>query len=444
MKTLVKMRSISVMLALLLCNFIAGAQNKTITGKVQDQNGAAIPGATVVIRGTHTGAAAGSNGDFTLSAATGNVLVASAINFDTATVTVGAETNLTITLRSQVATINEVVVTALGITRRRNTLPYAAQVVNNSEITKTRTDNFANALSGKVAGLYVKQNNNIGGSTNIVLRGYKSITGNNQALIVVDGIPVNNNNYNSSDQQQGFAGYDYGNAGADINPDDIESVNILKGAAATALYGSRAANGVIMITTRKGRRDLGVTFNLGGSTGRMDKSTWIKYQHQYGGGYYDPDYYTYSDAPPSPDSHFWYFDANGDGNPDLVQPTTEDASFGARFDPNLNVYQWDAFDPTSPTYLKATPWVAAAHDPTDFFENPYSINTSVFVQGGGDRANFKLGYTRNDDKGILPNSRVTKDLINLQADYKITDKLTATAITNLLKNKWCGKIWKWL
>ena len=434
------MKKTGIFLVLLLCYyFTANAQNKTITGRVQDENGAAIPNATILIRGTHTGTAAGLNGDFTISAGTGDVLIASAINFDTAQVTVGNETNLTITLHQQVATINEVVVTALGISRRRNTLPYAAQTVNSSEITKTRTDNFANALSGKVSGLYIKENNNIGGSTNIILRGYKSITGNNQALIVIDGIPVNNSNYNSSSQQQGFAGYDYGNAAADLNPDDIQSVDVLKGAAATALYGSRAANGVIMITTKKGKKGLGVTFNLGGSTGWMDKSTWIKYQHEYGSGYYDPDYYTYSDAPPSPDSHFWYFDANGDGNPDLVVPTTEDASFGAKFDPNLKVYQWDAFDPTSPNYLKATPWVAAQNDPTSFFENPHSYNASVFVQGGGDRTTFKLGYTRNEDKGILPNSKLTKDLINLQADFKITDKLTATAITNFSKINGLGR-----
>jgi len=433
------MRKILALLAILLFHIAAVAQNRTITGKIIDQNGAAIEGASVVIKGTHTGTAAAANGTFTISAKAGDVLTITAVNYAPQEITIGDESNLTITLQQQVATINEVVVTALGIQRRRNTLPYAAQVVTNSEVTKTRTDNFANALSGKVAGLYIKQNNNLGGSTNMVLRGYKSITGNNQALIVVDGIPVNNSNYNSSSQQQGFAGYDYGNAGADINPDDIQSINVLKGAAATALYGSRAANGVIMITTKKGKRGLGITVNLGGSTGSMDKSTWIKYQHEYGAGYYDPDYYTYSDAPPSPDSHFWYFDANGDGTDDLVVPTTEDASFGAKFDPNLSVYQWDAFDPSSPNYGKPTPWVAAKNDPTSFFQNPLSYNTSIFVQGGGDRATFKLGYTRNYDRGILPNSKLVKDLVNLQADYKIADKLTATGIVNFSKISGLGR-----
>src|SRR5690349_3815173 len=168
------MRKILALMAILLFNIAAIAQNRTITGKVTDQNGAAIEGASVVIKGTHTGTAAGANGSFTISAKTGDVLVISAVNYATQEITVGDESTLTVTLQQQVATINEVVVTALGIQRRRNTLPYAAQTVTNSEVTKTRTDNFANALSGKVAGLYIKQNNNLGGSTNMVLRGYKS------------------------------------------------------------------------------------------------------------------------------------------------------------------------------------------------------------------------------------------------------------------------------
>ncbi|MGN6166381.1 MAG: SusC/RagA family TonB-linked outer membrane protein [Flavisolibacter sp.] len=431
-------RVLSVLPVFLLFGLLAYAQNRTVTGRVTDAQGKAVPFASISLKGTTTGVAADENGNFSIQAPPNATLVFSAAGFTNSEVNIGTQTSVTATLTSQ-SNLSEVVVTALGIRRSRNTLPYAAQQVTSEEVTKTRTDNFANSLSGKVAGLQIKTNNNLGGSTNIILRGYKSITGNNQALIVVDGVPVNNSNSNSSSQLQGFAGYDYGNAGADINPDDIESVNVLKGAAASALYGSRAGNGVIVITTKKGRKGLGISVNLGGSTGWMDKSTWINYQHEYGSGYYDPDYYTYSDAPPSPDSHFLYFDANGDGVDDLVVPTTEDASFGAKFDPNLLVYQWDAFDPTSPNYGKATPWVAAAHDPTSFFQKPLSSSASIFVEGGGDRATFKLGYSRNYDRGILPNSKLTKNLVNLQADYKITDRLTATGSVNFSRVDGLGR-----
>jgi TonB-linked SusC/RagA family outer membrane protein len=432
------MRKILLMIGgLLLCLF-ANAQSSPVSGQVKDNLGNPIPYATIKIQNTNTAVAADSAGRFTIEAGTGVVLVISAAGFQDTNVTVGNSANIEVTMENPDA-LSEVVVTALGIRRNKNELPYAAQQVKGEELTKVRTTNFANALSGKVAGLQIKQNNTMGGSTNIILRGYKSITGENQALVVIDGVPANNANTNTANQQNGRGGFDYGNAAADINPDDVESVNVLKGAAATALYGSRAANGVILITTKKGRRGLGVTLNIGGGTGSMDKSTWVKYQHEYGGGYYDPDFYTYSDSPPSPNERFLYFDANGDGVKDLVIPTTEDASFGARFDPGLSVYQWSAFDPRLPSFQKATPYVAAANDPTSFFEDPMSSNISLFVDGGGERGTFKLGYTRSDDKGILPNSRISKDLINLQTSYNITSKLTVNATVNFSKVKGVGR-----
>src|SRR5690606_5309573 len=177
-------------------------------------------------------------------------------------------------------------------------------------------------------------------------------------------------------------GFDYGNAAADINPDDIETINVLKGAAATALYGSRAANGVIMITTKKAKKGLGVTVNAGLNVGSIDKSTYARYQNQYGAGYSAD----YSDPATSPNSLFWYyFDVDGDGTKDLVVRTTEDASYGAKFDPNLMVYHWDAFDPMSPNYKKPRPWVAAQHHPDDFYETAVSSNYNVAVSGGSDK-----------------------------------------------------------
>lgn len=433
------MRKILPLLTVLVVHALfALSQTRTINGQVQDSQGNPIPFATIRVQRTNTGVAADAHGNFTIQAQQGDVLVVSAAGFQTINVTVGTSASVIVKMEAGGA-LSEVVVTALGIRRERSELPYAAQQVQGEQITRVRPNNFATSLSGKVAGLQITNSNNLGGSSNIILRGFKSITGDNQALLVIDGVPVNNANVNTTRQRNGFEGFDYGNAGADINPDDIESVNVLKGAAATALYGSRAANGVILITTKKGRRGLGVTVNVGGSTGFMDKSTWPKFQKLYGGGYYDPDYYTYSDAPPSPNPYFLYFDANGDGQPDLVVPTTEDASFGGRFDPNLLVYHWNAFDPRLPTYMQPRPWVAAEHGPDDFFETPWSTNFSAFVDGGSDRGGFKLGYTRTDDKGILPNSYLTKDLINLQVSYDITPKLTAGATVNFSKIRGLGR-----
>ena len=280
-------------------------------------------------------------------------------------------------------------------------------------------------LSGKVSGVEIRTGNAMGASSNVVIRGSKSLAYSNQALFVVDGVPVDNSNTSSANTATGRGGYDYGNAAADINPDDVESITVLKGAAATALYGSRAANGVVMITTKKGRRGLGITVNTGVTVGKIDKSTYAKYQKEYGAGYATDGY-----GAPDPNGGFFYFDANGDGVKDLVVPTTEDASYGQKFDPNLMVYHWDAFDRTSPNYQKARPWIAASSDPVDFFETAISTNNSVMVDGGDDKANFKLGYTRNEEKGILPNSRLLKDLVNFGASYKITDRLTASSNIN--------------
>ncbi|HUM66732.1 MAG TPA: TonB-dependent receptor plug domain-containing protein [Chitinophagaceae bacterium] len=334
------MRKIASLCAvLMLCHVLAFAQTKTVTGQVRDNNGVPVPFANITIKGTNTGASADANGNFTIQVQEGQTLVVSSASFAEQEITVGPSSTITINLEPQGA-LQEVVVTALGVRRAKNTLPYAAQQVRGDEVTNVRQANVGAALSGKVSGLEIRQGNSIGGSTNIVIRGTKSLTNTNQALFVVDGVPIDNSVTNTANQTTGRGGYDYGNAAADINPDNIETINVLKGAAASALYGSRAANGVIMITTKKGRKGLGVTINSGLIFGTVDKETYAKYQKEYGAGYATSGY-----GAPDPNGGFFYFDANGDGIDDLVVPTSEDASYGQKFDPNLMVYHWDAFDP---------------------------------------------------------------------------------------------------
>jgi TonB-linked SusC/RagA family outer membrane protein len=414
-------KMLSLIAVLVLCTAIALGQNKTMTGQVKDTKGDPIPFATIKIKGTNSAVAADANGNFTISAPPNATFVISAVGFEETEAKASSSGNLLVSLNTLEA-MREVVITAQGVKRTRNQLAYAAQTIVGDEVSKTRSNNFISGLSGKVSGLEIRQSNGLGGSTNVTMRGVKSFVGNNQALFVVDGVPYNNDNTNSPDQLTGRGGYDYGNAAADLNPDDIESITALKGAAATALYGSRGSNGVILITTKKRSKGLGITVNSGISLGFIDKKTFTKYQKEYGGGY--GPYYE------DPTGFFFYRDINGDGVDDLVTPTSEDASFGGKFDPNLMVYQWDAFDPTSPNYNKATPWVAGANDPTTFFEKPFNNNQSIYIDGGSDKGTFKLGYTRTDDKGILPNSSIVKNLISLGATYSINEKLTAGASFN--------------
>lgn len=397
------------------------AQSRVVTGKVTaSEDGTALPGVSVSLKGTSRGVTTTADGSYKISIDNGAALQFSFVGYKPQTISVGSQSTINVVLVADAAELSEVVVTALGLTRTKNSLPYAAQQVKGDELTRVRTGNAFSALSGRVAGLQITQGNAIGGSTNVVIRGNKSLTGNNQALFVVDGVPVDNTNKNTANQQTGRGGYDYGNAAADINPDDIESMTVLKGAAATALYGSRASNGVIMITSKKAKKGLGLTVNAGLTVGTIDKSTFATYQNQYGAGYSDP----------YQKDGFLYFDANGDGTKDLVINTAEDASYGTKFNPALMVYQWDSFDPAGPNYLKAKPYTAALNTPAKFYETAISNNVNVQLDGATDQGTFKLGYTRNDERGTLPNSNVSKNIMNLAGSYNISKKVTASAAAN--------------
>lgn len=396
------------------------AQEKTITGTVTDTSGP-LPGVNVVVKGTTKGTQTGFDGGYSIKAKEGDVLVFSFLGMSEATRTIGSANSVNVVMQDETNKLTEVVVTAQGIKREKKSLGYATQQINASDLNGGAANgNVTNLLSGKAAGVEIRRNNNMGGSTNVVIRGNKSLTGNNQALWVIDGVPVDNTNSNNDGQKQGGSGYDYGNTASDINQEDIETINILKGAAATALYGSRAANGVVMVTTKKGKirsdKGLGVTFSSNLTVGSIDKETFAKYQNKYGAGY--GPYYA------DPSGYFDYFDVNGDSIDDLVVPTYEDASYGAAFDPNLMVYQWDAFTPYSSNYGKATPWKAAKNTPVDFFKRSITASNSVTIENATEKSNILMSYTNFDQTGILPNSQLKKNQLSAKFSQKITDKLT--------------------
>lgn len=389
---------------------------KTVTGTVTDADSDPLIGATVLVKGTSSGTVTDIDGSFSVNVPDGsNMLVVSYTGYNTMEVAI-TDGKMMITMTEGVA-LEEVVVTALGISRDKRSLGYSTQQVGGEELTRTKTGNFVNNLSGKVSGVQIKTNNNFGGSTNVVIRGNSSLTGNNQALFVIDGVPIDNGNRNSASQQRGSTGYDYGNAASDINPDDIESVNVLKGAAATALYGSRAANGVVIITTKKGKKGkgLGVSVSSSITSGTIDKTTFIEYQNEYGAGY--GPYYGST-------GYFEDIDIDGDGTLDLVVPTYDDASYGAKFE-GQNVYQWESFVPESPNYGKPYPYQAAATTPVDFFETALSLSNSIALSGGNDEGAFRIGYTNFNTTGVLPNSEIKKNTVNFSSSYDLSDKLTA-------------------
>ena len=398
---------------------ISFAQEKTVTGKVSDASGP-LPGVTVLVKGTQTGTQTDFDGNYSIKAKAGDVIQFSFIGMNSVDKTVGASNTINVTMTESAEALDEVVVTALGIKREKKSLGYSVQEVGGEDINNAKEQSFINSLSGRVAGLDIKKSNSLGGSVNALLRGSNSFTGNNQALFVVDGIPVSNQNYNTSTQAGGSGGYDYGNAASDINPDDIESISVLKGATASALYGSDAANGVILITTKKGKKNkgLGVTISNSTSFSTVDEDTFPTYQKEYGAGY--GKYYGST-------GDFFDYDVDGDGTDDFLVPIGEDASFGGAYDPNLMVYQWDALFPQLDTYLQPSPWVAAKNGPTSFFETGVSNVINMSLQGGTESATFRFGYTNDDRTGILPNSSIKKDIVNLAGSLDLSEKLKASA-----------------
>ncbi|MCG9970139.1 SusC/RagA family TonB-linked outer membrane protein [Christiangramia crocea] len=413
---------------------ISFAQEQTVTGTVTDEDGLPLPGVNIVVKGTSQGVQTDFDGNFSIQSSIGETLVFSFVGLKTAEYVVNDSDQLDVVMQADAAKLDEVVVTALGISREKKSLGYATQEVDGSEVSTAKEGNFVNSLSGKISGLDIKKSSTIGGSSNVIIRGYSSITGNNQALFVVDGVPINNNTFNTDDQETGGDGYDYGNAASDINPDDIKSVNVLKGAAATALYGSRAANGAIIITTKKGenQKGIGVTINSSINVGNYDPDTFAKFQKEYGEGY--GPYQGYG-----PGGYFLSEDVDGDGTADLVPPTGDDASFGGRFDPNLMVYGWKSFYPELDTYQQAHPWVAAKNDPSYIFETAYTDIQNIAVTAGGDKGSSRISYTRYNQTGIMPNSEIGRHTVDFSGTLNLTDKLSASGKAVYTKNSGLGR-----
>lgn len=415
------------LLLFFLVTSIVIAQEKTVSGVVSDESGG-LPGVSILIKGTTKGTETDFDGNYSIKAKENDILIFSFVGMTTIEKTVGSSNVISVTMSTNENVLDEVVVTALGIKREKKSLGYATQEIKGNDLTKVNSGNIANSISGKISGVQIRRNGNIGGSTNVIIRGTTSLTGNNQALWVVDGVPLNNDNTNTADQKSGgnTGGYDFGNAVADINPDDIETMNVLKGAAASALYGSRATNGVIIITTKKGGKSkgLGITINSGVTIGAVDFKTLPKYQKEYGSGWWN----SFSD--PSRN-----IDLGSGSHP--YEPT-DDASWGPAYDPNLLVYRWNSFFPELSTYGKATPWTAPKNDANSFYTKSITFNNNISISGNNEVGSFRFSYSKYDlNQGILPNSSYKRDNFNLSGSYKLSNKTTVTASANY--NKTHGK-----
>ena len=401
---------------LLLTYFFVGinlvtAQNQKVTGVViWEDDGQPVIGASILVKGTTVGTISDIDGNFTLFNVPGSAksLVVSFIGMKS--VEVAVKPTVKVVFASDAQVVDKVVVTALGISRKKRTLGYAVSEISGDEMLKARggVSNPVNSLQGKIAGLQIQSGSGtMGGSSKILIRGVQSISGNNQPLFIIDGVPIEGTDYNSTNTQIGDGGYDYGNLVQDLNPDDIENISVLKGPNASALYGSRGTNGVVMITTKKAKKEdgYGVTFNS--SVGLEIVNKLPKMQKLYGGGYYG----------------FKYIDINGKSY--LYPDMATDASWGDKYEGQefvswLDLAKWeDSGKVGNPTTSK---WNAPKHDIDDFFETGVSFTNNIAISQATDRANVRISYTNSDLTGYMPNSSLTKNIFNASASTVSADK----------------------
>lgn len=401
------------------------AQELTITGKVIDENEESIPGASVLVKGTTKGAATDINGEFSLSLSESEKdLEISFIGYKKKEVKVGNQSNISISLVPEETSLSEVVVTALGVKRDERALGYTVQQVDTRGLDQAKETNIVNSLTGKIAGVQITNSSgNIGGSSRITIRGINSISGNNQPLFVVDGTPIDNSNFNSADQGAGNGGRDYGNAAQDINPEDIESISVLKGPSASALYGSRASNGVILITTKSGAKNKGIGVSINSSTMFSNVFLLPEMQNEYGGGFA----LTFDEVVDPLDGMTY-----------KVVNTNANNSWGPRFDGTL-VRHWDSMYPGEPNYGEVRPWEATPNNIKDFFQTGVTLSNNVSISGGDDKNSFRLSYTNLDQTGVMPNSSIKRNTVAVSANTQLSEKFSAGAKFNYIRTEAEGR-----
>lgn len=390
-----------------------------ISGVVIDKlTGETLPGVNVLVKGKNSGTATDMDGKFFLELENSDVLVISFIGYETKEIKASNQTELRILLAPTEQAMNEVIITALGIKREEASLGYSTQAVNARQLTDARSNNWTNSLAGKVAGLQV-----VGagagpmGSQRITLRGESSLNlNNNEALIIVDGVPIN-----GQISGTGFGGHlgsdspvDFGSAVSDLNQEDIESVTVLKGPAAAALYGSRAANGALIITTKggtKNQKGIGVSFNSNISTERTGLR-WPDYQYEYGEGRTDA-YYSYLDSE--------------DG-----RNTSTNIAAGRAWGPKFNGQMYYQYNPDHPEGIPSerTPWRAYPDYIKGYFNPGYTIINNISLDGATDKSSARISVTHLKNTWIMPNTGFERLSVSTALDHQLSDRLKISSRVN--------------
>jgi TonB-linked SusC/RagA family outer membrane protein len=377
------------------------APKKNVTGTVSDETGATLPGVSVLVKGSQRGTTSDAEGKFQLEILDPElptaILIFSFVGFTSQEITVGNQTNIAVKLLPEAKALNEVVVTAFGITKEKRALAYAVTEIKGSEFTQARENNVANALTGKIAGVSATgMATGPGGSSRVIIRGNGSLNGNNQPLYVINGMPMDNSIPGGGTTADGNAmNVDRGDGIGGINPDDIESISVLKGGPAAALYGARASNGVILITTKKGRAQKGIGVEVNSNFTFENISVIPNWQYEYGQGL------------------------------DGVKPTTLTEarstgrlSYGAKMDGQ----------PTIQVDGKLHPYSPQKNNLENFYTKGANFTNSVAFTGGNEKVNFRLGLNNTKANSIVPNSSFVRRIANLNLNAQLSKKLSIEAV----------------
>lgn len=379
---------------LLLAVAFAYAQSPAVSGKVMTKDGAPIPGASIHVQGRSTGIAADANGTFKIDAKNGDLLLITAIGFTTVTIKANSAAPMMISMTENSKEINEVVVTALGIKRDKRMLTYSVQEVKGATLTEAKQDNVVNALAGKVAGVQINNSSGIpGSSARIVIRGNTSLVGNNQALFVVDGIPMDNNEAGNPNRPEYSGGT--ANRASDIDPNIIESITVLKGAAATALYGSAAARGAVIITTKNGAG--------AGSKGAPNVSVSSSYSFQ---------------TPILPE----------------LQDKFAQGTGGVYVDGNNGGISSSSWGPLMDT-LKVNGVPVQRHNPAkEFFKTGHTSDNNINVGGYSDKSNYLISYSYLKTTGTIPNTDYSRHSLFTRYGVKLLNNLQLSTQFNYVQS----------
>lgn len=363
-------------------------QTSRVRGTVTDEQGEPLIGASIAIKGTTSGVITDFNGQFSIDASKSATLIVSYVGYRVEEVQVKGQSNLKIVLKEDSKIIDEVVVTALGIKRERKALGYSLGEVKGEELAKAKETNVINSLAGKIPGLVVSQTaGGPSGSSRVIVRGSTEMTGNNQPLYVVDGVPLDNTNYGSAGT---YGGYDLGDGISSINPDDIESMSVLKGPAASALYGSRASHGVILITTKKANTKKKFAVELNSTTTFEKQLTkWDDIQYIYGQG----------------------TSGRINGTDDQY---SSNKNWGPKVDPGLNMTYYDGI---------TRPYVIIPNNIDGFFRTGLTATNTIVVSSVKDDTGIRATYTDMRNRDILPNTKMSRNTLNLRANTTINKKV---------------------